>query len=81
MAEMGRLNECLATEFEVKDLGQTRYFLGIEIARSKKGISVSQRKYILDLLSESGVLGYKPSNTPIKEGKNDQGYRELSGNK
>ncbi|XP_022853510.1 uncharacterized protein LOC111374981 [Olea europaea var. sylvestris] len=69
IGEMERLKKCLATEFEVKDLGQMRYFLGMEIARSKKGISVSQRKYILDLLAETGMLGCKPSDTPIEAGK------------
>ena len=33
-----------------------RYFLGIESARSKKGIILSQREYILDLLSKAGIL-------------------------
>lgn len=42
----------MAKEFEVKDLGTLKYFLGMEIARSKKDISVSQRKYTLDLLEE-----------------------------
>ncbi|XP_022893597.1 uncharacterized protein LOC111408063 [Olea europaea var. sylvestris] len=68
-AKMEKLKKCLATEFEVKDLGQMRYFLGMEIAQSKKGISVSQRKYILDLLTEIGMLGCKPSDTPIEAGK------------
>ena len=58
--EMERLKRILATEFEVKNLGQMRYFLGMEVARSKKGICVSQRKYILDLLSETGMLRSKP---------------------
>ncbi|RVW78183.1 Retrovirus-related Pol polyprotein from transposon RE2 [Vitis vinifera] len=39
-----RLKKVLATEFEVKDLGQIQYFLGMEFARSRKGISISQRK-------------------------------------
>jgi hypothetical protein len=52
-------------ELEVKDLGQLRYFLGIEIARSPKGIVLSQRKYVLDLLSETGMLGCRPASTPI----------------
>ncbi|KAB1200448.1 hypothetical protein CJ030_MR0G007247 [Morella rubra] len=67
--EMERLKKVLATEFEVKDLGQMRYFLGMEVARSKRGISVSQRKYILDLLTETGMLGCKPNDTPIEAGK------------
>lgn len=29
-------------EFEIKDLGILKYFLGMEMARSKRGISVSQ---------------------------------------
>ncbi|RVX21201.1 Retrovirus-related Pol polyprotein from transposon RE1 [Vitis vinifera] len=64
--EVERLKKVLATEFEVKDLGQMRYFLGMEVARSRKGISISQRKYVLDLLTETGMLGCKPSDTPIK---------------
>ena len=35
-----------------KDLGQLKYFLGIEVAWSGKGIVVSQQKYILELLQE-----------------------------
>ncbi|RVW34622.1 Retrovirus-related Pol polyprotein from transposon RE1 [Vitis vinifera] len=55
----------LSKEFEIKDLGTLRYFLGMEVARSSKGIFVSQRKYTLDMLKETGMLGCKPSNTPM----------------
>ena len=63
--EIARLQEQLATEFEMKNLGGLKYFLGIEVARSKHGIFLSQRKYILDLLSEVGLLDCKPADTPI----------------
>ena len=53
--EIARLKECLGRAFEVKDLVQMKYFLGIGIARSTKGIALSQRKYTLDLLSDTGM--------------------------
>ncbi|XP_020249231.1 uncharacterized protein LOC109826619 [Asparagus officinalis] len=65
--EILRLKKRLGEEFEVKDLGQLKYFLGIEIARSRKGIVLSQRKYVLDLLSETGMLGCRVASTPIEQ--------------
>ena len=63
-AEIQWLKGVLSTEFEVKDLGKFKYFLGMEVTRAKEGIVVSQRKYTLDLLSEVGMLGSKPTNVP-----------------
>ncbi|XP_030460809.2 uncharacterized mitochondrial protein AtMg00810-like [Syzygium oleosum] len=63
--EISRLQEKLAEEFEMKNLGGLKYFLGIEVARSKEGIFLSQRKYVLDLLAEVGMLDCKPADTPI----------------
>ena len=57
------LKNFLAREFEIKDLEAPRYFLGMQFARSKKGIFVSRRKYVLDLLKETGLLGCKPVGT------------------
>ena len=63
--EILKLKRTLGTTFEVKDMGSLRYFLGMEIARSRQGISDSQRKYTLDLLKETGMLGAKPSPIPM----------------
>ena len=50
--EIEELKRRLAHEFEIKDLGSPKYFLGMEFATSKDWIFVNQRKYILDLLRE-----------------------------
>ena len=63
--ELSKLKGHLAREFEIKDLGFLKYFLGMEVARSHKGIFVFQRKYVLDLLKETGMLGCKPAETPM----------------
>ncbi|XP_020249438.1 uncharacterized protein LOC109826828 [Asparagus officinalis] len=65
--EIAQLKVRLSKEFEVKNIGQLRYFLGIEIAHGPKGIVLSQRKYALDLLTETGMLGCKPTATPIDQ--------------
>ena len=88
--EIGALREKLFEEFEMKDLGKLKYFLGIEVLRSSLGIFISQKKYILDLLAETGLVDCKPVDTPmmvnhglqIREGVQlaDQGlYQRLVG--
>ncbi len=64
---ISQLKKNLSKEFEVKDLGQLRYFLGIEIARFPKGIVLSQRKYVSDLLHETSMLGCRPASSPIEQ--------------
>ena len=63
--ETGNLKCFLTHEFEIKDLGNLKYFLGMEIARSKMGIAISQHKYVLDLLKQTMMLGCKPIDTPM----------------
>ena len=64
--EIENLKEQLRTAFEVKYLGELRYFLGMEVARSKEGIFISQRKYMIDLLKEIDKFGCKPTSTPLE---------------
>ena len=66
--ERRALKDYLFKEFEMKDLGPLKYFLGIEVSRSNKGIFLSQRKYALDLLQETGMSACQPTDTPVEEG-------------
>nr|GEZ48146.1 ribonuclease H-like domain-containing protein [Tanacetum cinerariifolium] len=63
--EITKLKKYLFTEFEMKDLGRLKYFLRIEVLRSKQGIFMCQKRYILDLLAETGMIDCKPADTPM----------------
>ena len=49
----------LKEQFVTKDMEKPKYFLRIEIVHSKHRVILSQRKYALDLLEETGFLGCK----------------------
>eukprot|EP01018_Ginkgo_biloba_P023828 Gb_00935 [translate_table: standard] len=58
----------MCKEFEMSDLGQLHYFLGIEIWQSEKGIFMSQAKYAMDILKKFNMSDCKPLATPVKFG-------------
>ncbi|XP_060972345.1 uncharacterized mitochondrial protein AtMg00810-like [Cannabis sativa] len=60
-----QLHASLHAQFKLKALGKLKYFLGFEIARAKEGLFLSQRKYTLQLLEDTGYMGSKPSKTPM----------------
>ena len=55
----------LNTEFSMTDLGLLHHFLGISVTRNSQGLFLSQRQYILDLLSRAGMQDCQPSRTPV----------------
>ncbi|XP_014626203.1 uncharacterized protein LOC114397394 [Glycine soja] len=54
--------------FKLKVLGDLKYFLGLEIAKSVKGIHLNQRKYTLELLEDTGFTNCKPAKIPMDPG-------------
>ncbi|KAM1095689.1 hypothetical protein ACFX2B_010399 [Malus domestica] len=65
MDELEALKRSLHQQFAIKDLGSLKYFLGIEMATSSKGLFLNQRKYVLDLLDEAHMVNCKPARTPL----------------
>ncbi|KAL3569193.1 hypothetical protein D5086_029083 [Populus alba] len=65
-AEVSGFITLLNDRFKLKDLGQLKYFLGLEIACSALGISVCQRKYALEVLEDIGMLASKPVQFPME---------------
>ena len=67
MAGISSLKSFLHGRFHTKDLGMLKYFLGVEVMRSKCEIFLSQRKYVLNLLSETRKLAAKPCQSPMAQ--------------
>ncbi|GKB68250.1 ribonuclease H-like domain-containing protein [Tanacetum coccineum] len=66
LAEIEKVKQFLKTKFMTKDLGKLKYFLGIEVLDTPKGVRFNQRKYFLKLIDEFGLLARKPSNLPMQ---------------
>ena len=59
------LKKHLFNQCQTKDLRNLKYFFGIEMAKSCIGICNSQRKYALDILEETRMLGCRPTDTSM----------------
>jgi hypothetical protein len=51
--------------FEMSDLGIMNYFLGLEIYQCRTCISISQRKYVVDILKKFKLESCKKVATPM----------------
>ncbi|GJT78965.1 putative RNA-directed DNA polymerase [Tanacetum coccineum] len=65
--EITKFKTYLNQKFKIKDLGELKFFLGIEVVKIKNGLCLNQRKYCIELLYEYGLLACKPVATPMPE--------------
>jgi hypothetical protein len=65
--EVEHVKRLLKQKFDMKDLGELKLFLGIEVIKTAEGIWLSQRQYALDMLSKYGMGGCKPISVPLNQ--------------
>ena len=67
MLEIQKLKALLNGEFEMKDLGEARKILGMEIVRDRKAgtLYLSQKRYIEKVLERFGMKDAKAVGTPL----------------
>jgi hypothetical protein len=60
----------LSQHFKLRDLGPTKFLLGVEITRNRanRTIALSQRQYIVDMLEKYGMTDCNPVKTPFPPG-------------
>lgn len=70
MSYLTDIKQQLSNEFEMKDLGEAAYILGIRLHRdrTKRLIYLDQQKYIEDVLSTLGMGNCTPISTPMEHG-------------
>ncbi|XP_066337244.1 uncharacterized mitochondrial protein AtMg00810-like [Miscanthus floridulus] len=79
----------LRDEFTIMDMGELRFFLGIDVKRTSDGFYLSQERYAADILEHAGMTNCWPVPTPVDlKGKlssdgaeidNAKAYRSLAG--
>ena len=61
------LKKFLHSRFHIKNLRNLKHFLRIEVARSKRGIYLSQRKHALDIMHDIENLSGRPCDFPMEQ--------------
>jgi Reverse transcriptase (RNA-dependent DNA polymerase) len=76
--EIQHTKENLSIQFQMKELGELKHFLGLEVEKIQEAMFLCQYKYAKDLLEIYDMIECKPLTTPMEpnaklragEGKN-----------
>ena len=66
--QLKQVKEDLSNKFDIKDLGELKYFLGIKVEQNKESgsIWIGQPAYTENLLKRLGMQDSKPTSTPVE---------------
>jgi Reverse transcriptase (RNA-dependent DNA polymerase) len=78
IAYLAEIKAALSQRFEMKDLGEAKMCLGLEISRNRKDgdLTLSQAKYIGSVLSRYGMDSAYGAHTPMEAGADLYGANE-----
>ena len=62
---MDHMKDVLSSEWEVTDIGEPHKIVGIEVTHTDNSISISQQKYIENLLRKENMLDANPVTIPM----------------
>ena len=69
LKDIKRAKQMLESEFDIKDLGECRQLLGMEVMQGPGVITIRQQGYIEATLREFGLEDCKPVSTPMEPGR------------
>ncbi|GKD18400.1 uncharacterized mitochondrial protein-like protein [Tanacetum coccineum] len=58
----------MASHFEMSDLGELTYYLGIEVSQGKDCIEIKQDRYAMKILKEAGIEDFIATLCPMESG-------------
>ena len=67
LVDIDHIKKLLSCLFEMKDMKELHYFLGIEVIQTSNDVMLSQRHYILNLLNKFWMIECKPMSTPLDQ--------------
>ena len=64
---LNKIKSELSKKFEMKDIGEASYVLGVQILRDRKSrtLSINQEKYLRSVLKKFGMHNCNPAPTPL----------------
>ncbi|GKC35173.1 uncharacterized mitochondrial protein-like protein [Tanacetum coccineum] len=58
----------MASQFEMSDLGELTYYIGIEVSQGKDYVEIKQERYTMKILKEAGIEDCNPALCPMEPG-------------